>query len=103
MDRQTFLEGFNAFITHKQLWQKIVEHGEPMPITVERDTDISSIGKASKHAYCLGRSASEKKEASSLLRKIPLCAIAHGEQRALALRCFNPHPGRASPMNLGNK
>ncbi|WP_432744917.1 Fic family protein [Methylobacter sp. G7] len=35
MDRQTFLEGFNAFITHKQLWQKIVEHGEPMPITVE--------------------------------------------------------------------
>jgi len=61
MDRQTFLKGFNAFITHKQLWQKIVEHGEPMPITVERDTDISSIGKASKHAYCLGRSASEKK------------------------------------------
>ena len=35
MDRQTFLEGFNTFITHKQLWQKIVEHGEPMPITVE--------------------------------------------------------------------
>ena len=35
MDRQTFFEGFNAFITHKQLWQKIVEHGEPMPITVE--------------------------------------------------------------------
>lgn len=35
MDRQTFLEGFNAFITHKQLWQKIVEHGEPMPITVD--------------------------------------------------------------------
>lgn len=35
MDRETFLEGFNAFITHKQLWQKIVEHGEPMPITVD--------------------------------------------------------------------
>ena len=35
MDRQTFLEGFNTFITHKQLWQRIVEHGEPMPITVE--------------------------------------------------------------------
>ncbi len=35
MDRQTFLEGFNAFITHKQLWQRIVEHGEPMPMTVE--------------------------------------------------------------------
>ena len=33
IDRQTFLEGFNAFMTHKQLWQKIVEHGEPMPIT----------------------------------------------------------------------
>ncbi|MDI1232170.1 MAG: Fic family protein [Methylobacter sp.] len=35
MDRQTFLEGFNAFMTHKQLWQRIVEHSEPMPITVE--------------------------------------------------------------------
>jgi fido (protein-threonine AMPylation protein) len=35
MDRQTFHEGFNAFMTHKQLWQRIVEHGEPMPITVE--------------------------------------------------------------------
>jgi len=35
MDRQTFLEGFNAFITYKQLWRKIVEHGEPMPITVD--------------------------------------------------------------------
>ena len=28
-------EGFNAFMTHKQLWQRIVEHGETMPITVE--------------------------------------------------------------------
>ncbi|MEI6334939.1 MAG: Fic family protein [Methylococcaceae bacterium] len=35
MDRQTFHEGFNTFITHKQLWQRIVEHSEPMPITVE--------------------------------------------------------------------
>ncbi len=35
MDRKTFLEGFNTFITHKQLWQKIVEHGEPMSITVD--------------------------------------------------------------------
>ena len=35
MDRQTFHEGFNTFITHKQLWQRIVERGEPMPITVE--------------------------------------------------------------------
>lgn len=35
MDKQTFHEGFNTFITHKQLWQKIVEHGEPMPITVD--------------------------------------------------------------------
>ncbi|SJM92937.1 conserved hypothetical protein [Crenothrix polyspora] len=36
MDRQTFLEGFNAFMTHKQLWQRIVEQGESMPITEER-------------------------------------------------------------------
>ena len=35
MDRQTFYEGFNAFMTHQQLWQKIVEHGEPLPITVD--------------------------------------------------------------------
>lgn len=35
MDKQTFHEGFNTFITHKQLWQRIVEHGEPMSITVE--------------------------------------------------------------------
>ena len=35
MDRQTFHEGFNTFITHKQLWQRIVEHSEPMPITVD--------------------------------------------------------------------
>lgn len=35
MDRQTFHEGFNAFMTHRQLWQRIVEHGEPMPITEE--------------------------------------------------------------------
>ncbi len=35
MDRQVFHEGFNAFITHKQLWQRIVEHGEVMPITEE--------------------------------------------------------------------
>ncbi|MEI6336012.1 MAG: Fic family protein [Methylococcaceae bacterium] len=35
MDRQTFHEGFNAYMTHKQLWQRIVEYGEPLPITVE--------------------------------------------------------------------
>ena len=35
MDRQTFYEGFNAFMTHQQLWQKIVEHGEPLPIIVD--------------------------------------------------------------------
>ena len=35
MDKQTFHEGFNAFMTHQQLWQKIVEHGEPLPITVD--------------------------------------------------------------------
>ena len=35
MDKQTFHEGFNAFMTHRQLWQRIVERGEPLPITVE--------------------------------------------------------------------
>ncbi len=35
MDRRTFHEGFNAYMTHKQLWQRIVEHGQPMPITEE--------------------------------------------------------------------
>ncbi len=35
MDRQTFYEGFNAFMTHKQLWLRIVEHGELMPVTEE--------------------------------------------------------------------
>ncbi len=35
MSRQTFHEGFNAFMTHRQLWQRIIEHGEPMPITEE--------------------------------------------------------------------
>jgi len=35
MDRQTFHEGFNAFFTHKQLWQGIVEGGEPLVITEE--------------------------------------------------------------------
>ncbi len=35
MDRQTFHADFNAYITHKQLWQKIVEQGEPLLITEE--------------------------------------------------------------------
>ncbi|NOX09309.1 MAG: hypothetical protein GXP22_07485 [Gammaproteobacteria bacterium] len=35
MSRQTFHEGFNTFITHRQLWQRIVENGEPMLITEE--------------------------------------------------------------------
>lgn len=35
ISRQTFHEGFNAFITHRQIWQRIVEYGEPMPITEE--------------------------------------------------------------------
>ncbi len=35
MDKQTFHEGFNAFMTHQQLWQKIIEHGESLPITVD--------------------------------------------------------------------
>ncbi|MCK4828366.1 hypothetical protein KA005_72220, partial [bacterium] len=33
--RQTFYEGFNAFFTYKELWQKIVEHGEAIDITEE--------------------------------------------------------------------
>lgn len=35
MTRQTFYEGFNAYITHRQIWQRIVERAEPMPITEE--------------------------------------------------------------------
>jgi hypothetical protein len=35
MDRQTFYEGFNAFFTYKELWLKIVEHGERIDITEE--------------------------------------------------------------------
>lgn len=35
IDKKTFHEGFNTFMTHKQLWQRIVEHGEEMIITVE--------------------------------------------------------------------
>lgn len=35
MDKQTFHEGFNTFITHRQLWQRIVEYGDPLPITVD--------------------------------------------------------------------
>ncbi len=35
MSKQTFHEGFNAFITHQQIWQRIVERAEPMPITEE--------------------------------------------------------------------
>lgn len=35
INRQTFHEGFNTYMTHKQLWQRIVEQGEPLPITVD--------------------------------------------------------------------
>ena len=35
MSKQTFHEGFNAFITHQQIWQRIVERAEPMPISEE--------------------------------------------------------------------
>jgi len=35
MSRQTFHEGFNAFMTNRQIWQRIVEHDEPMPVTEE--------------------------------------------------------------------
>lgn len=35
MNRQTFHEGFNTFMVHRELWQRIVEHGELMPISEE--------------------------------------------------------------------
>ncbi len=35
IDRQTFHAGFNAFMTHRQLWQQIVQQGEALPITEE--------------------------------------------------------------------
>lgn len=35
MSRQTFHEGFNTFMVHRELWQRIVEHGEAMPISEE--------------------------------------------------------------------
>jgi fido (protein-threonine AMPylation protein)/DNA-binding XRE family transcriptional regulator len=33
MNRQTFHEAINTYLTHRWLWQKIVEHGETMAIT----------------------------------------------------------------------
>lgn len=42
MDRKTFHEGFNTFTTHKQLWQRIVQHGEEVPITVETIRSLHS-------------------------------------------------------------
>jgi fido (protein-threonine AMPylation protein) len=42
IDRQTFYEGFNTFMTHKQLWLRIVEHDDPMPITVETIRTVHS-------------------------------------------------------------
>jgi Fic family protein len=35
MTTQTFYEGFNTFMTHKYLWQRIIKQGELFPITVE--------------------------------------------------------------------
>ena len=35
MDRQTFHEAINSYLTHKWLWQKIVTHHETMLITEE--------------------------------------------------------------------
>lgn len=35
MDRQTFHEAINTYLTHKWLWQKIVTHNETMVITEE--------------------------------------------------------------------
>lgn len=36
MDRQTFHEAINTFLTHQWLWRKIVEHEETLAITEER-------------------------------------------------------------------
>lgn len=35
VDRQTFHEAFNTYLTHKLLWQKIITHKETMVITEE--------------------------------------------------------------------
>ena len=35
MDRQTFHEAINTYLTHKWLWQKIVTHNETMVVTEE--------------------------------------------------------------------
>ncbi len=35
MDRQTFHEAINTYLTHKWLWKKIIEHNEVMTITEE--------------------------------------------------------------------
>ena len=35
MDRQTFHEAINTYLTHQLLWKKIVEHNETMAITEE--------------------------------------------------------------------
>jgi hypothetical protein len=35
MDRRTFHESINTFLTHRWLWQKIVEHKEPLLLTEE--------------------------------------------------------------------
>jgi Fic family protein len=35
MDKQTFHEAINTYLTHKRLWREIVEHGEAMSFTEE--------------------------------------------------------------------
>ena len=35
ISRQTFYEGLNTYLTHKQLWRRIIEQGEPLSITVD--------------------------------------------------------------------
>ncbi|VAW86923.1 hypothetical protein MNBD_GAMMA18-949 [hydrothermal vent metagenome] len=35
MDRKTFHEAFNTYLTHQWIWQKIVEHNEVMPLSEE--------------------------------------------------------------------
>lgn len=33
IDRKTFLEGLNAYLAHKRIWETVVERGEPIAIT----------------------------------------------------------------------
>ena len=51
MPRQTFYEAVNSFFTHQWLWQKIIEHGEPLIISEDSIKNL--------HAYFM-RGAAEQ-------------------------------------------